>query len=142
MMPIMANAQTPNVVVIFCDDMGYGDIHPFGSENPTPNLDRMASEGMKFTSFYAGQPVCSASRATLMTGCYPNRVGIAGALGPHSKTGISDKEFILPKMFKSAHYATGMVGKWHLGDAPQFWPGKHVASSSSGQISGFAADGW
>src|SRR5690242_10331729 len=97
-----AFAQTaPNVIVIFCDDMGYGDIHPFGSANPTPNLDRMASEGMKFTDFYVGQPICTASRAALMTGCYPNRVGLLGAIGPSSKIGINSNEFIMPKMFKS-----------------------------------------
>jgi arylsulfatase A len=105
--------------------MGYGDIHPYGSANPTPNLDRMAREGMRFTDFYVGQAVCTASRAALMTGCYSNRVGLLGALGPNSKMGISDKEFIVPQMFKSRGYATGMFGKWHLGDAPPFRPTRH-----------------
>src|SRR5205814_5075445 len=117
--------RPPNVVIIFCDDMAYADIAPFGAKTSTPNLARMAREGMKFTDFYVGQAVCSASRAALMTGCYPNRVGILGALGPHSKIGISDRELTMAQMFKSAGYATGMVGKWHLGDAPQFLPTRH-----------------
>src|SRR5882724_3525165 len=84
-----AKADRPNIVIIYIDDMGYADIGPFGAKGyTTPNLDRMASEGMKFTSFYSAQAVCSASRTALMTGCYPNRLGIAGALGPHSKVGI------------------------------------------------------
>src|SRR5262245_24987938 len=79
-------AETPNVVVIFCDDLGYADIGPFGAKGySTPNLDRMAAEGRKFTNFYVPQAVCSASRTGLLTGCYPNRVGILGALGPTSK---------------------------------------------------------
>src|SRR5881392_2889110 len=123
--PIAAADRPPNVVIIFCDDLGYADIGPFGSKTQTPNLDRMAGEGIRFTDFYVGQAVCSASRAALMTGCYPNRVGILGALGPHSKIGISDRELTMAQMFKSAGYATGMVGKWHLGDAPQFLPTRH-----------------
>src|SRR5690349_4848044 len=97
-------ATSPNVVLIFCDDMGYGDIHPFGSQNPTPNLDRMASEGMRFDNFFVGQAVCTASRAALMTGCYPNRVGLLGALMPTTNIGINSNEFIMPKMFKSRSY--------------------------------------
>jgi len=122
---VRAADRPPNVVIIFCDDLGYADIGPFGSKTQTPNLDRMAGEGIRFTDFYVGQAVCSASRAALMTGCYPNRVGILGALGPHSKIGISDRELTMAQMFKSAGYATGMVGKWHLGDAPQFLPTRH-----------------
>src|SRR5689334_8557348 len=118
-------ASTPNVVLIFCDDMGYADPACFGSKNITPNLDRMAKEGARFTDFHVAQAVCSASRAALMTGCYSNRVGILGALGPRSPIGISEHEFIMPQMFKSAGYATGMVGKWHLGSWPQFMPTRH-----------------
>src|SRR6185295_7599587 len=117
--------RPPNVVLIFCDDLGYADIGAFGGKTLTPNLDRLAGEGIRFTDFYVGQAVCSASRAALMTGCYPIRVGILGALGPNSKIGISDRELIMPQMFKSAGYATGMVGKWHLGDAPKFLPTRH-----------------
>jgi arylsulfatase A len=118
-------ASPPNVVLIFCDDMGYGDPGCFGSKNPTPNIDRMAKEGIRFTNFYVAQPICSASRAALMTGCYSNRVGILGALPPGSKVGISDREWTMAQMFKSRGYATAIFGKWHLGDAPQFLPTRH-----------------
>src|SRR5438045_7730836 len=88
-----APPRLPNVVVIFTDDQGYQDVGCFGSPNiRTPNLDRMAREGMRFTDFYVGQPVCTASRAALLTGCYPNRVGLLGALGPKTRVGISDQE--------------------------------------------------
>ena len=121
-----APTALPNVVVIFCDDLGYGDLACYG--NPlikTPNLDRLAAEGTRFTQFYAAQAVCSASRAGLLTGCYPNRVGIHGALGPHSKIGLSSGEMTLAELLKQRGYATGMAGKWHLGDAPQFLPTRH-----------------
>src|SRR5918993_477742 len=84
--------RSPNVVVIFCDDLGYGDIGCYGSKNPTPNLDRIAAEGIRFTDFYVGQAVCTASRAALLTGCYPNRVSLLGALGPRSTIGINAEE--------------------------------------------------
>ncbi|MFN7931351.1 MAG: sulfatase-like hydrolase/transferase, partial [Blastocatellia bacterium] len=85
--------RLPNIVIIFIDDMGYADIEPFGAKGyKTPNLNRMAKEGTRFTSFYAAQGVCSASRAALLTGTYPNRIGIHGALGPNAKHGISDNE--------------------------------------------------
>jgi arylsulfatase A len=121
----VAHAAAPNVVIIFMDDQGYADVGCFGGKTPTPNIDRMASEGMRFTHFYVGQPICSASRAALMTGCYPVRVGILGALGPPAKVGISDRELTMPQLFKSRGYATGMVGKWHLGSLPQFLPTRH-----------------
>lgn len=122
------STKTPNVVVIFMDDMAYADIGPFGAAKygiETPNLDRMAREGVKLTRFYVAQPVCSASRAALMTGCYPNRIGIHGALGPRSKHGINASEMTMAELFKQKGYATGMAGKWHLGDAPQFLPVRH-----------------
>src|SRR6185369_15486435 len=102
------------------------DVGCFGSPNiKTPNLDRMATQGMRFTDFYVGQAVCSASRAALLTGCYPNRVGILGALSPRSKTGISSNEVTLAEILKESAYATAIYGKWHLGDSPQFLPTRH-----------------
>jgi arylsulfatase A len=117
----------PNIVVIFCDDLGYADIGPFGPTPgyATPNLDRMAAEGMKFTDFYVAQAVCSASRAALLTGCYSNRVGILGALGPQSPNGISDDETTLGEVAKRAGYATAIYGKWHLGHHAQYLPPRH-----------------
>jgi arylsulfatase A len=118
--------RLPNVVVIFIDDLGYGDIGPFGAEGyETPHLDRMAAEGRKFTRWYAAQPVCSASRTALLTGCYPNRVGINGALGPGSRVGIADGEMTLAEVFKQKGYATACFGKWHLGDHEKFLPTRH-----------------
>ncbi len=116
----------PNVVIIFIDDQGYGDIGPNGAiDYITPNIDKLASEGMRFTNFYAAQAVCSASRAGLLTGCYPNRVGISGALMPWAKIGISDQEMTIAQLLKQKGYATGMVGKWHLGDKRPFLPLQH-----------------
>lgn len=116
----------PNVVIVFCDDLGYGDIGPFGAQGiQTPNLDRLAAEGIKFTRFYVAQAVCSASRAALLTGCYPNRIGIQGALGPKATIGIADGEMTLGELAKSQGYATAIVGKWHLGHLPQFLPVRH-----------------
>lgn len=118
--------STPNIVIIFCDDLGYGDIGCFGAQGyTTPNIDRLAQEGVRFTRFYAAQPVCSASRVALMTGCYPSRVGIHGALGPGSKIGIHDDEMTLAELVKQRGYATAIFGKWHLGHEPQFLPTRH-----------------
>ncbi len=115
----------PNVVLIFIDDMGYGDIGPFGStKNRTPNLDRMAREGMKLTSFYAA-PVCSVSRAQVMTGCYGMRVSITGVFPPASARGISAQEHTVGELMKAQGYATMCIGKWHLGDQPEFLPTRH-----------------
>jgi arylsulfatase len=116
----------PNVVVIFTDDQGYADVGVFGARGfQTPNLDRLASQGRIFRNFHVAQPVCSASRAGLLTGCYPNRIGIHGALGPRSKVGLSNEETTLAELMKSRGYATAIFGKWHLGDAPQFLPLHH-----------------
>lgn len=124
--PASAAPRLPNVVVIFCDDMGYGDIGPFGCKAyTTPHLDRMAREGRKFTNFHVSQAVCSASRTALLTGCYNNRVGIHGALGPGSRIGIHANEMTMAEVFKQKGYATGMAGKWHLGHHPQFLPVRH-----------------
>ncbi|RUL88280.1 sulfatase family protein [Tautonia sociabilis] len=118
--------RPPNVVIIFTDDQGYADVGVFGAKGfTTPNLDRMAAEGRLFTDFYAAQAVCSASRTALLTGCYPNRVGILGALGPNSKIGINDDETTIAEMLKPLGYATAIFGKWHLGDSPKFLPTRH-----------------
>ncbi|MBJ6369142.1 sulfatase family protein [Snuella sedimenti] len=115
-----------NFVIVFVDDMGYGDIGCYGATGfTTPNLDRMAAEGMRFTNFYAAQPVCSASRAGILTGCYPNRIGISGALFPHSDTGLNPNEITIAEMLKEKGYATGIFGKWHLGHHKKFLPLQH-----------------
>ncbi|MBL8738326.1 MAG: sulfatase [Planctomycetes bacterium] len=124
--PANAGAQRPpNVVVIFVDDLGYADIGPFGGSIPTPNLDRMAREGMRFTDFSVSSAVCSASRAALLTGCYHQRVGIAGALGPDAQIGLHHAETTIAELCKSVGYATACFGKWHLGHHPKFLPGRH-----------------
>jgi arylsulfatase A len=120
-----SRTRPPNVVIIFCDDMAYADISPFGAKTATPNLSKLASEGMRFTDFYVGQAVCSASRAALLTGCYPNRVGIFGALSPRSRIGLSSNEVTIAEILRDRGYATAIYGKWHLGDAPQFLPTRH-----------------
>ncbi len=116
-------SRPPNFIVIFCDDMGYADIGPFGAEGyQTPNLDQMAAEGMKFTDFYTGRSFCTPSRAALMTGCIPTRVGIGGNFGPQSKTGLSPDEMTIAEVLKPKGYATACFGKWHLGHEPKFLP--------------------
>lgn len=121
-----AETRPPNIVIFMTDDQGYADVGVFGAKGfTTPNLDRMAHEGRRFTDFHSSQPVCSASRTGLLTGCYPNRIGINGALGPNSKIGISDHEMTLAQLVKQKGYATAIYGKWHLGDRPQFLPTRH-----------------
>ncbi len=118
--------RPPNVVLIFTDDQGYQDVGVFGSPNiETPNLDQMASEGVKLTSYYSAQAVCSASRAGILTGCYPNRIGIHNALGPDNTHGINASETTLAEMLKEQGYATAIYGKWHLGHHPMFFPTRH-----------------
>src|SRR3954453_13586641 len=118
---LSAKEAPPNVVLIFVDDMGYGDLGCYGNKTiRTPNLDRMAEDGVRFTSFYVPQAVCSASRAALLTGCYPNPGGILGALGPATKVGISDDETTLTQLLKGRGYATAIYGKWHLGHHARF----------------------
>jgi arylsulfatase len=119
-------ASLPNIVIIFTDDQGYADVGVFGAKGfKTPNLDRLATQGCVFRNFHVAQPVCSASRAALLTGCYPNRIGIHGALGPRSKVGLSSEEVTLAELLKQRGYATAIFGKWHLGDSPQFLPLRH-----------------
>jgi arylsulfatase A-like enzyme len=112
-----------NIVVIFIDDMGYGDLGCYGATGyTTPNLDKMASQGIRFTNFVAAQAVCSASRAGILTGCYPNRVGISGALMPDSKIGLNPDEETIAEVLKQQHYKSIAIGKWHLGRAKEFLP--------------------
>ena len=125
-----SDSERPNVIVIFCDDLGYGDLGCFGHPTiRTPWLDRMASEGQKWTQFYAAAPVCTPSRAGLQTGRYPVRSGMCGfgyrVLFPDSKGGLPQSEITIARMLKDAGYATHAVGKWHLGHLPQFLPTSH-----------------
>ena len=118
--------KLPNFVLVFIDDMGYGDPCCYGGTGyTTPNLDKMAAEGMRFTNFYSAQPVCSASRAGILTGCYPNRIGISGALFPFNEVGINSRETTIAEMLKDKGYATACFGKWHLGHHKEFLPLQH-----------------
>jgi len=120
------NTQKPNVVLVFIDDEGYGDVVCYGATGfQTPNIDRLAGAGMKFTNFYSAQPVCSVSRAGLLTGCYPNRLGFPGALFPRDTIGLNSKEFTMAEMFKEQGYSTACFGKWHLGWQKEFLPLQH-----------------
>ncbi len=115
--------RPPNVIIVFADDMGYGDLGCFGSKKiKTPNLDKMANEGVRLTSFYVAQAICSASRAALLTGMYPNRAGIVGALGPNAKNGLDKKHVTIAQMLKALGYRASIIGKWHLGHLPEFLP--------------------
>ncbi len=125
-LPAMAGAATggkPNFVIIFADDQGYQDVGCFGSPLiSTPNLDRMAKEGTKFTDFYSAASVCSPSRAALLTGCYPPRTGVTGVLFPRDKKGLNPKEITIADVLKEQGYASACIGKWHLGHLKEFLP--------------------
>lgn len=131
--------RPPNFVVIFCDDLGYGDIGCFGSKkHRTPNIDRMAKDGLRLTSFYSTSGVCTPSRSSLMTGCYPRRVNMhvdnrgGWVLFPRASKGLNPKEITIAEVLKQRGYATGIVGKWHLGDQPPFLPTKQGFDSYFG----------
>ena len=116
-------APPPNIIIVFTDDQGYADVGCFGAKGyTTPNLDRMAKEGVRFTDFHVSSAVCSASRSALLTGCYHGRVSIHGALSPAAKHGLHADEMTIAEVLKQKGYATGMAGKWHLGHHPQFLP--------------------
>jgi len=118
--------RKPNFIVIFADDQGYQDMGCFGSPKiKTPNMDRMAKEGMKFTDFYSASSICSPSRAALLTGCYPPRVGVTTVLFPRDKVGLNPAETTVAELLKARGYATACVGKWHLGHLRQFLPTNH-----------------
>ena len=126
---VLAADRPPNFVVVFCDNLGYGDIGCFGStKHRTGNIDRMAAEGMKLTSFYSTCGVCTPSRASLMTGCYPRRVSMhltdpdGEVLRPNSSNGLHGDEITIAEVLKQKGYATACIGKWHLGDQPAFLP--------------------
>jgi arylsulfatase A len=118
--------KRPNFIIIFTDDQGYADVGKYGAQGfKTPNLDRMANEGIRFTDFYVAQAVCGASRAALLTGCYPNRIGMLGAPSHKSTHGIHENELLLSELFKQNGYNTAIYGKWHLGHLPPFLPTRH-----------------
>ncbi len=118
--------QQPNIILINCDDLGYGDLGSYGSKiNKTPHLDKLASEGLRFTDFYMASSVCSPSRAAMMTGCYPPRVGINRVLFPGDEIGLNPNEITIAKLLQQNGYNTKIVGKWHVGDQKEFLPTEH-----------------
>jgi arylsulfatase len=119
-----AASRPPNIVLIYCDDLGWGDLGCYGSPLKTPNIDRLAAEGMRFTHFYSANPVCSPSRAALLTGRYPTRVQVPNVLFPYSTTGLPDGEMTIASMLKPLGYRTMCVGKWHLGHLPPYLPNR------------------
>ncbi len=119
---LSADAKPPNVVFIYADDLGYGDLGCYGGEIQTPHLDGMARDGMRFTNFYSANPVCSPSRAALLTGRYPTRVSVPRVLFPYDTTGLPDSETTIAQMLKAKQYKTMCIGKWHLGHLPPYLP--------------------
>lgn len=124
-------APPPNLILILCDDLGYADIGVQGAKHPTPNLDRMAAEGVRLTNFYSAANVCTPTRASIMTGCYPRRVGLHEndnrnwVLFPGDRRGIHPDEVTLAELLKARGFATACIGKWHLGSEPMFLPTRH-----------------
>ena len=120
---LAGDVEKPNIVLIFTDDQGYQDLGCFGSPNiKTPNLDAMARRGTRMTSFYSMAPICSASRAGLLTGCYPPRVGTTGVYFPRHEVGLNPREHTIAEVLRQQGYATACIGKWHLGHHPEFLP--------------------
>jgi arylsulfatase A len=122
------DAKRPNIILINCDDLGYGDLVCYGSRrNDTPHVDQLATEGVRFTDFYMASPVCSASRAAMLTGCYSQRIGFADyqVLFPGQAQGLNPKESTIAKQLKHVGYDTKIIGKWHCGDQPEFLPTNH-----------------
>lgn len=118
--------RKPNFIVILADDLGYGDLGCYGSRRiRTPHLDSMAEEGMRFTDFYATSPICTPTRASLMTGRYPSRLGLGKPLHPDDEMGLDESEITIAEFLKAEGYATGCIGKWHLGHHPEFYPTRH-----------------
>jgi arylsulfatase A len=120
------SSEKPNIVLVNCDDLGYGDLACYGSKlNKTPCLDQMAAQGIRFTDYHVMSPVCSASRSSLLTGCYPQRVGMPGVLFPGNAIGLHPDEQTIGDVLKGAGYRTKIVGKWHCGDQKPFLPTNH-----------------
>ncbi len=130
--------ECPNIILINCDDLGYGDLGCYGSSvNQTPNIDRMSETGLRFTNFYMASPVCSPSRAAMMTGCYPRRIGFGGfddhsVLYPGDHCGLNPSEITIARLLKNVDYSTKLVGKWHCGDQEEFLPTRHGFDSYYG----------
>lgn len=129
---VQATERKPNIIIVFCDDLGYADIGPFGAKkHATPVLDQMAREGMRLTDFYSTCPVCTPSRSSLMTGCYPRRVNMhvdeqnLCVLFPAARKGLNPEEVTIAEVLKEQNYSTMCIGKWHLGDHPDFMPTNH-----------------
>ena len=130
---VEVEGSKPNVIIIFTDDQGYQDVGVFGSPLiKTPHLDQMAKDGVRFTDFYSASPVCSPSRAALLTGAYPVRVGVPRVLWPMRPGGLSNKEMTIADMLKAQDYATACIGKWHLGDEAQYLPNRQGFDSYFG----------
>ena len=137
----MARDTQPNVILVITDDQGYGDLGIYGaSDIITPNIDSIAKKGAYFTSYYSTQPVCSASRASILTGCYPDRLGVFNAYSPGSKVGLNPDETTIAELLKANGYNTAIFGKWHLGDAPRFQPRKQGFDEYFGII--YSNDMW
>jgi arylsulfatase A len=133
-------ADKPNIVIIFLDDSGWSDFEPFGERViETPNVARLASEGCCYRNFYVPQAICSASRAALLSGCYPGRTGVYGAHGPNAR-GLETNFATMGEVFKSAGYATAVFGKWHIGDQPDTRPPARGFDESCGLM--YSNDMW
>ena len=135
MLPLHAAAEAPrpNVILIVADDLGYGDLGAYGATDlATPNIDRLAQEGLRFTDFYAVANTCSPSRAALMTGRYPPRSGVNAVLFHDTPEGLPDREITIAELLRDAGYRTAMIGKWHLGATGEFMPLRHGFSEFFG----------